>query len=114
VHINLGLALEQQDPEAAARAYRRALELNPYEAVAYFNLANVYLRGGRLAEAIPLYERAAALDPSLANAHFYLARALAAQGAWDRALRALDDGLRFAPADADALQLREEIVRLRR
>lgn len=112
VFLNLGLALEASDAMAAANAYRNAIAINPYEAVAYFNLANVFLRQQRPADAIPLYEQAVRLDPSLANANFYLARAYALTNQVDRAIAAMDQGLQFKP-DSAAQELRAELVRIR-
>lgn len=43
--------------------YRKALEINPRFAVPYFGLGDPYLRQGRVAEAVGMYEQGLKLDP---------------------------------------------------
>jgi len=65
VHFNSGYALAQIGRHfAAARAYRRALELVPQDADAWFNLANAYREAGALGKAARAYRQALDLNLS--------------------------------------------------
>lgn len=55
---NLGLDLEEVDPDRAPEAYQRAITLDPSNADAYVNLGRLAQLKGRIKEAKRLYERA--------------------------------------------------------
>lgn len=55
---NLGLDLEEVDPERAPEAYQRAIELNPKNADAHVNLGRLLQLKGNLRQAKRHYERA--------------------------------------------------------
>jgi tetratricopeptide (TPR) repeat protein len=59
---NLGLDLEEIDPERAPEAYERAIELNPRNADAYVNLGRLQQLGGDQEAARRNYELALALN----------------------------------------------------
>jgi tetratricopeptide (TPR) repeat protein len=59
---NLGLDLEELDPERAPEAYLRAIELNPRNADAYVNLGRLQQLGGDIASAQRNYEFALGLS----------------------------------------------------
>jgi tetratricopeptide (TPR) repeat protein len=78
-------ALARKDPEAAERAFRRSLELDPEQPVTLNNLGVALIRRGRDDEAMKLFESAARADPhddlgrrNLASA----ARRFLAGGGW--------------------------------
>jgi Tfp pilus assembly protein PilF len=80
--------------DAAAAAYRKALELDPYLTAALINLANIHYSHDELAEAQALYERAIGLESDFFEAHFNLGniyhdlgRFAEAQGCYQMALR---------------------------
>jgi len=89
--------LDDGDPqhvEQALRAYRRALEIDPYLVPALINLANLHYSRDDVVEAQALYERAIALEPDVFEAHFNLgnifhdlARYIEAQACYREALR---------------------------
>ena len=89
--------LDDGDPEntvPALRAYRRALEIDPYLVPALINLANLHYSRDDVVEAQALYERAIALEPDVFEAHFNLgnifhdlARYIEAQACYREALR---------------------------
>jgi tetratricopeptide (TPR) repeat protein len=85
---------DPQNVEPALRAYRRALEIDPYLVPALINLANLHYSRDDVVEAQALYERAIALEPDVFEAHFNLgnifhdlARYIEAQACYREALR---------------------------
>lgn len=58
--------------EEEAACYRRAVELDPSYADAWFNLAYVHQSHGRLAEAGDAYRKCLEADPTIAVAHYNL------------------------------------------
>lgn len=104
-YFNLGSALDDGDPgkhEAASRAYRRALEVDPYLVPALINLANIHYARENLIEAEVLYERAIALQGDLFEAHFNLGNVFHDLGRLDEARAAYDEALRLNPDYPDA------------
>jgi tetratricopeptide (TPR) repeat protein len=51
------------DVEEAARLYRKAAELNPYDDIALMSYAILLTRQGKIREALPWAERAAQVNP---------------------------------------------------
>src|SRR3989442_5905774 len=86
--VNLGRLLhEAGDPRAAAQHYRKAIELNPDNVVALFNLG-VALEDLRMPEeAILAYRTALAADSGCADAHYNLSQLYEARGEGAAALR---------------------------
>jgi len=56
--------------DEAEQLYRRAIELDPWLAMAHTNLGNVQFRQGRTDDAMVHYERALALEPNQPEAHY--------------------------------------------
>ena len=101
----------------AADSYRRALQINGSEALAYFNLGSFHLRRDEFAEAIDQYRRAVAFDPGLALGHFYLGRALIMVNDFPSALTSARKAVEFDPSNAGAREMvaeLERVVRVRR
>ena len=88
--------------EAAAAAYRRALEIDPYLVPALINLANIHYARDEMAEAQALYERATALEPDVFEAHYNLGNIYHDLGRYPAAQACYRDALRLNPAYADA------------
>src|SRR5262245_48415609 len=81
VHSNLGNALTMLNRFSEAEAaFRRALELNPQFADAWFNIGNILRHEQRYAEADGAYRNAIALVPNHAGALNNLANVLLLQG----------------------------------
>jgi len=72
--------------EAAIAEWRKALELNPGEAIVYLNLGVALARMGKPDEAIAQYQKALAITPDAAEVHFRLGSALADTGKFDEAI----------------------------
>ena len=71
--------------EAAAKAYERAIALEPGYIDAHFNLGNLLMELGRPAAAADSYSKALAPDPTNADVLYNLGNALRAQGRLDEA-----------------------------
>jgi tetratricopeptide (TPR) repeat protein len=79
-HLNLGLALLDSDPAAAAASFARAAELLPGQARPRYLQAEALERSGKRSDAIQQYHAAAALAPQDDSILFALSRALFADG----------------------------------
>jgi Tfp pilus assembly protein PilF len=100
-----GSALDDGDPRkapAAARAYRRSLEIDPSLVPAMINLANIHYAQEHLPEAEALYERAIEFDPNVFEAHFNLGNVHHDLGRLDEARAAYEGALRLNADYADA------------
>jgi tetratricopeptide (TPR) repeat protein len=104
-YFALAASLDDGDParqEAASRAYRRALEANPFLVPALINLANIHYARENLVEAEALYSRAAALDADLFEAHFNLGNVYHDLGRLQDARCAYEEAVRLNPGYPDA------------
>lgn len=101
-HNHLGqVHIALKDNGAAARCFERALDLDPDNADALNNLANV-IRVRDLLRAIELYRRAMALNPRAAFAVYNLAQALNEDNAVDEALGLFQRVIALEPRHTDA------------
>jgi predicted CXXCH cytochrome family protein len=110
VHSQLGF-LEQRNgqPAAAAEEYERALQADPYDALAASDLALLEAGQHRYADAIKLWKLVIDHDPAQAGAGMNLAIVECGLGDRASALGSLDRVLAFSPDDAKARQLADEI-----
>jgi tetratricopeptide (TPR) repeat protein len=90
----------QQDE--AAKAYRQALELDPYLVPALINLANIHYARDEIAEAQALYERAAFIEPDVFEAHYNLGNIFHDLARYGEAQRCYREALQLNPTYADA------------
>jgi len=91
-HVNLGRLQHAAGRLAAAEAhYRAALEVEPSDGVAAFNLAVALDDMGRNTDALSAYHQALSADPRLADAHYNLARLHESRGERVLALRHLKE-----------------------
>lgn len=88
--------------EAAARAYARALELDPALAAAHTNLGNLEHRLGHRGSAREHYQRALAIDPEQPEAHYNLGNLYDDIGEPDAAIQEWTRSLALEPDFADA------------
>jgi tetratricopeptide (TPR) repeat protein len=91
------LALEEDSPEEARRAYQEALRIRPDFADAHINLGLLHHNAGELAEAEACYRQALRAEPKLALAHFNLAVVLEDQQKKSAAIAAYEEALKHAP-----------------
>ena len=97
--------LDNGDPanfDAAASAYRHALEIDPYLVPALINLANIHYSRDEIAEAQALYERAIALENDIFEAHFNLGNIFHDLGRYNEAQMCYRQTLALNPSFADA------------
>jgi tetratricopeptide (TPR) repeat protein len=87
--------------EAAAR-YKKALDMEPDNAKAHIDLANVFRAEGKLDEAIAHYMRALDIEPGNAGAHINLGNMLRVKGRLDEAVAHYRKALDIEPDNAGA------------
>jgi predicted CXXCH cytochrome family protein len=103
LHAQLGF-LEQIDGETgeAAREYRKALDIDPFDALAAGDLALIEARGHNPAEAIRLWGSVVEHHPAQLTAAMNLAVVECSAGDRDQALQTLERMLVFSPDDQKA------------
>lgn len=98
-HIGLGKACEASGRyEDAARAFRKALELNPSLVPVLIDLGNVYHRMERYPEAIAAFKKAIEMAPNLALAHYNLGNEYYLVGRLAEAEWAYREAVRLEPS----------------
>ena len=90
------------DVRSAIREYRKALELNPKNAVAHSNLGGLLVNEGMAMEGALHLSEAMRLDPENYSAHYNLGRLLFRQGRIDEAIEHYSAALEIKPDLADA------------
>lgn len=86
----------------AERGLRTALEREPGNAAAHFQLGLVASRRGRWRDAVPCFVKATALDPNLSGVHFYLGEALNHMDDLPGALQAYQRAVELSPHNPKA------------
>jgi Flp pilus assembly protein TadD len=94
--------LDGRQYEAAVAEWTRALELNPSEAAAHYNLGVALTGAGRAEEAMAQYSRALELSPEYPEAHTNLGAALVASGKPEQAIPHFEMALRLNPENPKA------------
>src|SRR5262249_51879312 len=83
---HLGGALSAAGRQAEAEAsLRRAIELNPNDPQAHYNLGVLLRQGNQLEAAIDAHQRAIGLNANMAESHFNLSRIYRDQERWAEA-----------------------------
>jgi tetratricopeptide (TPR) repeat protein len=94
-----------EDPatlDQAEALYKRALELDPWLAIAYTNLGNIRFRRGEEAEAERLYEKALSLDGAQPEAQYNLGYVMLERGRAREAIDFFRGAIASDPQFADA------------
>lgn len=97
-----GVELEEEDPEGAIDAYRRALDREPDLPEIWLNLGRLLHERGDLAEAERCYRQAVEIDPDEPVAIFDLGVALQDQERFAEAAAAYEQALALDDSFADA------------
>jgi Tfp pilus assembly protein PilF/TolB-like protein len=109
-HLDNGRrAFEREADREAEQELRRALYLSPYLAEAHLLLGRVYLRGGRIGDAIQAFKVALWSEDS-ARGHVALAEAHIAAQDLAAARQELDRALQLDPSSDEARSLRAKIA----
>jgi tetratricopeptide (TPR) repeat protein len=89
-HLHEGdqLAWVQQEPDAALKEYRRALELDPTLAQAYWRIGQVhfFVSPPRIDDAITAFREAVRVAPQWSEAHYWLGIGLAQNKQYETAI----------------------------
>jgi arylsulfatase A-like enzyme/Tfp pilus assembly protein PilF len=100
----LGIAYAHLNrPADAMRVFRRALEIDETNGLAYQNIGTVHLQSGDLAGAEKALREALRIDPTLAGAHTTLGVVLARTKRGAEAVESWKRAVDLEPADFDAL-----------
>jgi protein O-GlcNAc transferase len=113
-YYNLGIALQSQGEFGEAiNAYMKTLSFKPDYPEAYNNIACVLMGQGRFDEAIAAFKEAVSIKPHYAECYYNIGNALSRLGKITEAIaaykQALEQGKRFAPAEAQMLHQQQYI-----
>lgn len=115
-HVKAGnRAMKNGDVELAVESYRTAVEADPEDALAQYNLGFALAHLGRADEAESQFRKAIELDPDYRNAHFNLASTLSKEGRWEEAAEHYRKAYEIDPEDRQAhLELARSLAALGR
>jgi tetratricopeptide (TPR) repeat protein len=105
IHVQMGVALYYQWNPRAADHFRKAIQIQPDCAPAYYNLGLWLVRIHDRAGAIDAFRRAIRTQPNLTDAYLGLGSQLALQGHIAEAVQHLQRAVELNPADPRARQL---------
>lgn len=106
--------LHQNRLAEAERACNESIVLLPANPRAWLNLASVYVRGERWADALTAADRALVLKPSFAEAHYLAGVSAANLGLYPVAEGHVRDGLRADPGHRRLLSFKADLERHQR
>ena len=111
LHLSGIIAAQAKLFDQGAELIARALQVDPGNAPAHFNLGNVLADLGRHQEAIASYDRSIALDPAGAEAHNNRGNALSILKQPDAAIAAFERAIAINPTYAEAFNNRGNVLR---
>jgi tetratricopeptide (TPR) repeat protein len=104
MYAELGLAYEQKNDLAGAEInYSKALTIKPDYGLARNNLGMIFVKEGKLNEAIECFNKLLQQDKDSAELNYNLAMALSRQNRYDDAIKHLARVLELQPQNADVL-----------
>ena len=102
-HFNLGVESQlRQQTDLAEASYRRSLALQPHNAHALNNLANILKEYGKLEEAEATYAKAVAANPAYPNTYYNLGLTMQDSGRWSEAEQCYREAIARRPDYASA------------
>jgi tetratricopeptide (TPR) repeat protein len=100
----IGLAYDKQgEPEKAIEHYKAAIEINPYDYLSHYDLAQLLRKAGQLQPAAEHYRITLQIRPSDMNYRLNLANILPQLGRTAEAVQLYNDVLQVEPDSLDAL-----------
>ena len=116
VYLNAGIAAaRQQNWPVALRQFRLAVEDQPEDSLAAYNLGLALLQTGDRDAGIDWVRKAVELDPDSRNAHINLATLMAEQGRWEETVHHLQEAHRVDPEEREIhLELATALAQLGR
>jgi tetratricopeptide (TPR) repeat protein len=103
--LGLARAVSDENPPAAMKAVRRALELNSSDTSAYLFLAELAIDEDKKAEARTAIDRALAINPNSTEAHALSAALSFVEGKEAEYKTAIDAALKINPLNGDAYRV---------
>lgn len=100
--VQVGLAVEEDEPQKAFDAYLHAIASNPEHGEAYINLGRLCSTAGETQRAAAYFRVAKLLTPEQPVAHFNYAVTLHDLGRADEAIQAYQEAVKLDPQFADA------------
>jgi tetratricopeptide (TPR) repeat protein len=97
--------LKLDDPIAAGRAFKRAVDLDRSQAASYYNLGLALKLAGSNFEAFATFQRALQIDPGLLDAYLQLGGQMKHASHLQTGIPILEQGLRLYPSSTDLMKL---------
>ncbi len=104
------LALKKGDFEAAQKSFREALEISPEDAVAAYNVGEIFFSNQKVDEAIPFFELACRIKKDWPKPYHRLGLVYLNKGDFDKALENLRKFVELDPQNPEAANLRATIT----
>ena len=102
IESGLGLSLSMEgNNEAAAAELHKALQIDPQDLTALYNLGRLAIKDNQIAEAVGFLETAAAAHPDDTDTHAVLAYAYTQSGRLSDAVDQLRDAIKISPDNAE-------------
>jgi tetratricopeptide (TPR) repeat protein len=104
------LALKRGDFTAAQESFRKALEISPEDAVAAYNVGEIFFSNQQIDDAITYFELAARIKKDWPKAHHRLGLVYLNKGDFDKALENLKKFVELDPENPEAANVKATIA----